>query len=579
MTYFASQLTNKFAAMRSDILQRIQALLANEDLEAIRKDVRSEIESFRTLIQDDFRNQREAWAEADHDPDEKFVFQPSPEELAFNELVESFKSREKAWRQRIAEEQRANLDVKLALIQDLRTTIQEEENIGSAFARFNEVREKWEAVGDVPGDRYKEVHDEYHRLRDEFFYNINIYKQLQDHDLQVNLKKKQELIDQAQQLAGIEELKERENLARSLQKQWFDIGPSPRETYQEMADTFFGLTRETFDAVKTYYDGIREQFEVHRGEKEALIASLQDILTRDIDDHKGWQSATQEVVALQSTWKKTGFAGKEHNEALWSQFREAADVFFERKQVYYDRIKASSKVSRDKKLKLIEEAEGLQNSTDWKATTEAMVRLQEAWKAAGACAPGDEHRLWRKFRAAQDTFFKAKKAQFADRDKEEKANLVEKEALLQTIEAYELTGNRGEDLDNLKGFSQAWNAIGFIPRRSLDSIMARFRTAMDRHYDALSVQRSERSVQSYTKRAEQLASGDNRDMRREQSILRDKITRLQQRIVSTEENMERFTGKGAESIRDQAAKTIKDYHREIDEIKAKLKILREATDA
>ncbi len=493
--------------------------------------------------------------------------------------MDHFKEREKAWRQRIAEEQRANLVVKEGLIEELRKTIQEEENIGAAFARFNEVREKWEATGDVPGDRYKEVHDEYHRLRDEFFYNINIYKQLQEHDLLKNLKLKEDLIAQAATLASLEDLKERENLARSLQKQWFDIGPSPRETFQELADTFFGLTRETFDAVKTYYDGIREQFEVHKGEKESLISALQELLTEDIEEHKSWQAATQRVVELQSRWKATGFAGKEHNEALWSQFREVADVFFERKQVFYDRIKSAGKVAKEKKTRLIEQAEGIQNSTDWKATTEAMIRLQNEWKTAGPCAPGDEHRLWKKFRMAQDVFFKAKKAQFADRGKEEKANLDLKLVLLEKIETFTLTDNRNADLETLKGFSMEWRDIGFIPRKSLDSVMERFRTAMDKHYDALSAARSERSVETYGKRVEKLASGDNRDLRREQGLLRDKITRLQQRITSTEENMERFTGKGAESIREHAAKTIKSYRREIDEIKAKLKMLRDAAQS
>ena len=563
--------------MRSEILQRIQDLLQNEDLEAIRKDVRTEIDSFRSLIQEDFRTQRDAWAAEDHEPDEKFQFQPSAEELAFNELVESFKTREKAWRQRIADEQRANLKVKTALIAELRTTIQEEENIGAAFARFNEVREKWDATGDVPGDRYKEVHDAYHRLRDEFFYNINIYKQLQEHDLQKNLALKEALIEQAKTLATMEDLKARETLARSLQKQWFDIGPSPRETFQELADTFFGLTRDTFDAVKAYYDDMRAQFEVHKGEKEALIAKLQSLLTEDIDGHKAWQAATQTVVGLQGEWKATGFAGKEHNEALWGQFREAADVFFERKQMFYDRVKASSKVSKQKKVKLIEEAQALQNSTDWRATSDAMIRLQKAWKEAGPCAPGDEHKLWKSFREAQDVFFKAKKAQFADRNKEEVANLALKQALLEKIEAFELSDNRGQDLDALKGFSKEWSAIGFIPRKHLDNVMNRFRAAMDKHYDALSAKRSERSVETYNKRIEKLVAGDNRDVKREQHILRDKIARLQQRITSTEENMERFTGKGAESIREQALKTIKGYRREIDEIKAKLKLLREAT--
>ena len=148
---------------------------------------------------------------------------------------------------------------------------------------------------------------------------------------------------------------------------------------------------------------------------------------------------------------------------------------------------------------------------------------------------------------------------------------------MEKIEAFELSDNRGQDLDALKGFSKEWSAIGFIPRKHLDNVMNRFRAAMDKHYDALSAKRSERSVETYNKRIEKLVAGDNRDVKREQHILRDKIARLQQRITSTEENMERFTGKGAESIREQALKTIKGYRREIDEIKAKLKLLREAT--
>ena len=68
------------------------------------------------MIQEDFRTQREAWAESEHDPDDKFEFQPSAEEVEFNDLLTQFKEREKAWKQKIAEEQRANLEVKLALI-------------------------------------------------------------------------------------------------------------------------------------------------------------------------------------------------------------------------------------------------------------------------------------------------------------------------------------------------------------------------------------------------------------------------------------------------------------------------------
>ena len=563
--------------MRSELLQRIQDLLQNEDLEAIRKDVRNAIQSFRALTQDEIRSQREAWEKEEHELDETFVYKPTEEEDKFEELAKEFKTRENAWKAKIAEEQRANLVLKQTLLQELRNVIQEEENIGKAFDSFNQVREKWDAIGDVPGNNYKEVHDEYYRLRDEFFYNINIYKQLQENDLQVNFKKKQELTEKAGKLGEIEDIKEREKAARELQKHWFDIGPSPRESYKEMADTFFNLTRPVFDEVKAHYEKVREGFEENKKLKDAVVNELRELLASDFEpNHKAWQKLTASVIEMQKKWKTIGFAGKEHNESLWKQFRELADVFFEKKQVYYDKMKEEGKGAKKAKLSLIEKAEALKESTDWKSATQAMLQLQKDWKTAGSCPPSDEHRLWKKFHKAQDHFFNAKKSQFAERNKEEKKNLKLKRELLKKVEAFKLTKNRADDLNKLKGFSEEWRAIGFVPRKNMDELVNSFSKAMDTHYDALSADRSERSVANYSDRVERLAQGGERDIKREQSILRDKINRLNARISSTEENMARFTGKGAQSIVDQAEKTIKGYQREIEEIKAKLKLLREA---
>lgn len=565
--------------MRSDILKRIQELLQNEDLEAIRKDARTAIKSFRALTQDEIRALREAWEKEEHEVDETFVYVPTEEDAKFEQLAADFKSRENAYRAKIAEEQRANLVIKQELIQKLKDIIQEEENIGKAFNAFNEVREKWETIGDVPGNNYKEVHDEYHRLRDKFFYNINIYKQLQENDLQVNHKKKLDLTEKAKELVKIEDLKEREKAARDLQKQWFDVGPSPRESYEEMADTFFSITRPVFDEVKAHYEEIKAGFEKNKEAKEAIIAELRGLMTQEIEEtHKAWQGVTKKVIDLQGKWKDVGFAGKEQNEVLWKNFRELADVFFERKQVYYDKMKETGKEAKKAKMALIEKAESLKDSTDWKATTQTMLQLQKQWKTAGSCPPGEEHKLWRRFHKAQDVFFNAKKAQFANRNKEEKENLGKKRELLKEVEAFKIGKNRAADLNTLKGFSDKWRSIGFVPRKNVEELVGAFSTAMDKHYDALSAERSERSVANYSDRVERLAKSDGgREIRREQSILRDKINRLNTRISQTEENMSRFTGKGAQSIVDQAEKTIKAYRREIEEIKAKLKMLKNAS--
>ena len=115
--------------------------------------------------------------------------------------------------------------------------------------------------------------------------------------------------------------------------------------------------------------------------KEGIINELRELLTTDVEsNHKAWKKMTSSVIDMQKRWKEIGFAGKEHNENLWKQFRELADVFFEKKQVFYDKMKEEGKVAKKAKTALIEKAEALKDSTDWRETTQTMLQLQTAWK-------------------------------------------------------------------------------------------------------------------------------------------------------------------------------------------------------
>ena len=565
--------------MRSEILARIQSLLGQEDLESIRADIRSAMEEFRSLTQEEVRKQREAWTPAEGSTSETFEYVPAPEEALFEDAITHFKTREKEWRKQVAEEQRANLEKKQAMLERLRHTIQEEENIGAAFVVFNEVREQWGTVGEVPGDRHKEVHDQYYRLQDEFFYNINIYKELKDHDLKVNQKKKEDLIAKAKAMTAVESLKDRQKEARQIQKQWLDVGPSPRENYKEMADEFFGMIRPVFEEVKEHYQQVKASFQGHADKKIALIEQLRAVVAAEVAaSHDAWQAGTTKVIALQQEWKTTGFAGKDQNEVLWGQFRELADVFFAKKQLFYDDQKESTKAFKEEKIALIEKAQELAKSTNWKETAPQMMALQKAWKQVGACSPREEQKLWSKFRKTQDLFFKARKAEMAGRFEEEKKNLGAKKALIDEIKTFALTENRKDNLAALKSFSEQWNAIGFIPRKSLDTIMNAYRSAMDVHYDALSAQKSERAMETYKQRIDHLVSSDTQNIRREQRILREKMDRIKTRVTKTEENIERFTGKGAETIRAQYEKSMEEDRKEMEDIRAKLTMLRNAAN-
>jgi hypothetical protein len=570
--------------MKAEINQRIASLLENPEIESVRVEVRTAFEVYKDAREKDVTTQRAAFDEIEQAPVEpgeepiRFSYEPDEEDARNDEMYKAFREREKAWREKVAAEQRANLEQKTAVLNSMKELVANEEHIGKMFDAFNTLTEQWNAIGNVPGDQYKEVHDAWHRLRDEFFYNVNIYKQLQDHDLQVNLKKKEDLIAQAAQLSSVTDLKEKELLTRSYMKAWFDVGPSPRETYQEMADTFFGHTRGALEEIKAHFDGIREGFIKNLEAKQALVEEVRTLVEADIQSPSEWPAQAEKVKEVQKRWKTIGFAGRKDDQEAWESFRALCDLFFQKRDAAFSDVRAAQNKVRDRKQAIAEEAAGLAESTAWKQTADQLMALQKEWKDLGSAGPRDENRLWRKFRGACDQFFTARKAQFADRDKEYKANQQAKEKLIEEIEAFELTGNHGNDLGTLKAFSKRWADSGHVPRRVFEQIVERYGNAMDKKFDALGEKRSERSVEAYKQRVESLVAGEGSEhmARKEERALRDKMDRLRKRVTQYENNMGIFTGKGAASIVADFQKKIESDQREMGEISRKLKMLREA---
>lgn len=561
---------------KTEITAQIAQLLQTDDITSIKSEVRDLLANFKAEVAKEKQLQLEAWNAEEHEEGEDFNYTPAEEDAAMDELMQSYRERVKEHGKKIAEEQAANLKNKESILKELEALLKEEENIGKMFGVFNELKEKWDAIGNIPGDKYKEVSDRYQQLREEFFYNINIYKELQENDLKINDKKKQDLIEKAKEAVSLENLKEMEILLRSYQKEWMEIGPSPRETYQAVGDEFFNTCREGFGKIQTHYDAIHAEQDQNLEKKKAMVEHVRGIVSLEISNHATWSKKTEEMIAAQSQWKEIGFARKKDNEEVWQEFRGLCDLFFEKKQQFYTARKAEQKLNRDKKELLIQKAEGIKDSTDWKATGDALIKLQGEWKGVGPAAQGDEQRLWSRFRAACDQFFNAKKEHFAGKDDEQKENLRMKKELIEQIGAYELTGNRGNDLAALKQFSASWKDIGFIPKKHLDSTWAAYKEVLDAKYDLLKANQSERSVEAYRERVADLSNADdaNRVLKKEQYLLRDKIDRLKQRVIQYENNMGFFSGKGADAMKKDIERKVDDAKKEIEEIKEKLRILR-----
>lgn len=561
--------------MKNQLIENLRELLATEDILSIRVAVRGIRSNWKAETAKERQVQQDAFKASEPAENVEFVYEANEHEAAFQDLMKSYEDRIEEFGKKLAIEREKNLEIKKVVLTDFEVLVKDEQNIAKAFSTHKTLKETWDNTGDVPGDKYHDLHEKWQRLNHEFFYNINIYKSLQDHDLKINQKKKEEMIVEAQGLEAVAVINDLELLIRKYQREWLNIGPSPRETYKELGDTFFALLRDAQTRVQAYYDEIHTHSDENLEKKKALVEKMKEILGMEITNASTWSRWTDDVLKLQEEWRTIGWARKKENEEVWQEFRGLCDLFFSKRNAFMDTKRSTYKEHKEKKEALIEKAKELQNSDDWKNATEGFKQLQVEWKSVGSADPRDEQRLWQRFRSMCDHFFSRKKENFSKQIEEQKQNLALKEDMLRELETLEISGNKGTDLATLKDIGERWFGVGFVPRENVKAVMDKYNQLLDQKYGQINANREEREMSSFRNRLADIkgsADGDFK-LKREKSFMREKIEKLKHEISQYENNMGIFTGKGAEALRKDIEKKIKTTEREIEDIKRKMDLL------
>ena len=561
--------------MKNDLIAKLRALLATEEIASIRDGVREIRNDWKAETAKERQVQLEAFKAEEHPEDVEFVYSPSEFEGEFQDLLKVYEDRVEEHGKKLAAERQKNLESKHAILNEMDALIKDEQNIGKAFSSHKALKEQWDAIGDVPGDKYHDLQEKWQRCNHEFFYNINIYKTLQEHDLKINLRKKEEMIEEAKKLVEVTVINDLEILIKKFQREWMNIGPSPRETFKELGDAFFAILRESQVRVQAHYDEIHKHSDENLAKKKELLQKMSEILTMEISNASTSNRWTDEVLKLQEEWRSVGWARKKENEEVWQEFRGLCDLFFSKRNSLFEEKRSGFKVNKDKKEALIERARVLQNSEDWKAATEELKRMQEEWKAVGGADPREEQKLWQRFRSTCDHFLARKKENYSKIIEEQSQNLALKMDMLTELDALEITGNKGADLAALKAFGERWHGAGFVPREKVKEVMDRYNGLLDVKYGQINADREHREMSDFRSKLDTLKGSANGEaqLKREKSFMREKIDNLKHQIVQYENNMGIFTGKGAEALRKDIEKKIKATEREIDDIKKKMELL------
>ncbi|UKN00667.1 DUF349 domain-containing protein [Paracrocinitomix mangrovi] len=568
------------AETKAEIIEQLDALAHKEK-------VLDDLEEFNQLVSEFDRLQREeehAWEvqkleriEAGEKPEniEKPIFEQLEE---FKRLTSLYKDKKKVEVNEIRESEKSNYEKKKALIAALTDLIQNEENIGRAISRFRDIQDSWKEAGTVAREKRQELQREFSNLVESFKYNINIYKDIKDHDLNRNLSLKKDLLDKLKALLDIKIIKEVEEKLHTLQDEWNNIGGTHQEDWEKIKNEYWDTVNAVYQKIHQFYKERREERAENIEKKKEIIQKAQQVLEREISSHKGWKKQTDIVIGLQEEWKSVGYGPKEENNAVWKEFRKICNEFFARKKEFYGGRNDQFEDVKDIKEKLIKEVESIKTSTDWGSTTKQIVQIQKKWKDAGSAGPKYENKLWKEFRAQIDEFFDAKDKHFADTDKAFKDNLDAKEKVIKEIEAYKVVKDDEKNKTALQDFAQRFGQIGSVSKKDRNRVQKAYRDAINAKFEKTDIDQEDQQRMLFESKIEAIKNSDDPEsmIDRERAFIRKKIGRLNEDLTKLETNMSFFANADESNpLLKSALGSIENTKQEIEGLKSQLSILRQ----
>lgn len=562
---------------KAELLESLKTLVAQEDALAISREVNDLHIHFEDLMLEEDRLRQIAEMDAAEKGEalEERPIDSIREE--FKVLYSEFRDRKNALQRSKKETEEANLRRKKMLIERLKQTVENEENIGAAMQTYKEIHDEWKTIGDVPREKRQDIQSDYSKLLETFFYHIKIYRELRDHDFHRNQQLKEEIIQRIDDLSKIEKIKDLEASIRSLQNDWDEIGPVPNEAWETLKSTYWEKVKAVFARIHEFYEGKRSELAENLIKKKELAQKTAGFVAQiQADTNKAWDDATKELILLQEEWKNIGFANRKESEEIWKEFRASCDAFFAKKKEFFDESRKEFSEVAAKKQKLIDRIHEIKESTDWKRTTDQILNLQKEWKNLGNAGHRFEQKLWKEFRAACDEFFNAKQAFFNEKDQELIGNLDLKKALIDELKSIDIPADKNEALAILRDFAKRFNEIGHVPMKEKDSVYNAYKQALDAHYNKLKLEGEEKDKAMFQARLDTIKANPNADklIGKEKHDIHDKINKLKAEILQYENNLGFFAkSKGADALRKEVESKINHAKNKIEELKTKLKML------
>ena len=561
-----------------ELIAELEKLSAVEKIMSVKDHVEEIKNSFLPKYYHFIDEKKEEFNAENPESKEEFHYH-FPLKSKFDQLYSSYRDKKNAHFKNLQNNLKNNLEVRLAIVEELKELINPQENIKDTLKHFNELRERWKNAGAIPKDKYNHVWNNYHFHVENFYDYLHLDREARDLDFKHNLDQKLKIISRVEELVGEADINKAFRELQDLHKIWKeDIGPVSRENREEIWNRFSELTKQMHDKRELLFEAQRGTEKENLERKKEIIAQIEVLATEKVNAHSQWQSQIDKVEALRTAFFAAGKVPAEVNESTWNEFKTAVRNFNTFKNSFYKDIKKEQQDNLNKKMELVARAKALQSSEDFATTTPLMKQIQEEWKLVGHVPRKYSDSIWAEFKAACNHYFEVLKAQKNEANSEEMESFEKKKAYLEQLREFQLIGEHKADLDAIKLHIENWKGLGKVPfaRRHIEG---KFNKILDALFEKLSLSKKETEMARFSNRVGNLSeSNDTRKIENEKIFIMRKIDEVQNEIFQLENNIQFFTNtknaKKENSIVLEVRKNIEIQKETLEVWKEKLKQIR-----
>ena len=480
---------------KEEVLARAKEIVAGEN-PIDRQEVETLKQQFYKFHNAEVAQARQQFIDAGGNADE-FVPELDAAEPEFRALMQIIRDRRAKELEEIEKQKQEGLARKLEILDRIQQLTTTPEEANQNFDEFKQLQTEWKEIKAVPVERSTELWKTYQLYTEQFYDLLKLGHELREYDFRKNLEAKTRLCEQAEALCEEEDVIQANNQLQNLHQEWKETGPVAKEIREELWNRFKAASTIVRKKHQAHFEARKAEEENNLAQKEALCAEIENINLDELKTFAQWDDMTKKIIELQTQWRTIGYAPQKMNTSIFERFRKACDKFFEQKSNFYHSLKENLSQNMAKKKALVEKAEALTNSTDWRATADAMIQMQKEWKEIGAVPRKAAESLWNRFIAACDHFFEEKQKAESEIQGEQKANLEKKTAIVEALKALVAEGEAKDVMGKVKELQKQWNAVGHVPFRDKDKLYQQYRAVVDELFQAHNNNQARRRLNNF----------------------------------------------------------------------------------